>query len=41
MPRDMELFGLPALIPYSPDAVIPEDQEAFFAHGTKVFTAVR
>ena len=41
MPRDEEDLRFTVIMTDRPFAVIPEDEKAFFAHGTKVFTAVR
>ena len=41
MSRNHECFTFAVIMTDSPLTVIPEDEGAFFAHGTKVFTAVR
>ncbi len=39
--RDTDLFGLASFMADDPETVIPENEIAFSAYGTKVFTAVR
>ena len=41
MPRNMECFTFTVIMTDYPLTVIPEDESTFFAHWTKVFTAVR
>ena len=41
MPRNVERLTLALVMTDRPFTVIPKDERAFFAHGTKEFTAVR
>jgi hypothetical protein len=41
MPRDVKRLLFAVIMTNYPFTVIPEDEKPFFAHRTKVFTAVR
>ena len=41
VPRNEERLSFTVIMAYCPFAVVPEDENSFFTHGTKVFIAFR